>query len=176
MTHPIPDQKVNKVDDITRTYGLLLGHSTYRLELLTLSAAQHKRLEVIQNEGMRAILGCTKDTSAVAMRHVLDLPPASERHKLAQVSAYLKVAADENHPLHDKVGRPYTSRIKRGSEWMAQAATTIKESVSVGQIRLHAALSEIKDETEQFTQVVANLGRECREWAPTWPTLKLSQS
>ena len=30
VTHPIPDQKVNKVDDITRTYGLLLGHSTLK--------------------------------------------------------------------------------------------------------------------------------------------------
>ena len=49
---------------------------------------------------------------------------------------------------------------------MAQAATTIRESVSVGQIRLGAAWSEIEDETEQFTQVVATLGRECREWAP----------
>ena len=49
---------------------------------------------------------------------------------------------------------------------MAQVATTIKESVSVGQIRFVAAWSEIEDETEQFTQVVANLGRECREWAP----------
>ena len=145
---------------------LVVSVIEYGLGLLTLSAAQHKRLEVIQNEGMRAILGCTRDTSAAAMRHLLDFPPASERHKLAQVSAYLKVAADTNHPLHDKVGRSYTSRIKRGSEWMAQAATTIRESVSVGQIRLGAAWSEIEDETEQFTQVVATLGRECREWAP----------
>ena len=31
----------------------------------------------IQNEGMRAILGFTMDTSAVDMHHVIDLPPAS---------------------------------------------------------------------------------------------------
>ena len=49
---------------------------------------------------------------------------------------------------------------------MAQAATTIRESVSVGQIRLGEAWIEIEDETEQFTQVIATLGRECREWAP----------
>ena len=70
---------------------LVVSVIEYGLGLLTLSAAQHKRLEVIQNEGMRAILGCTRDTSAAAMRHLLDFPPASERHKLAQVSAYLKV-------------------------------------------------------------------------------------
>ena len=33
-------------------------------------------------------------------------------------------------------------------------------------MRLGAAWLEIEDETEQFTQVIATLGRECREWAP----------
>ena len=44
------------------------------LALVNLSDAQLKRLEVIQNEGMRTILGCTKDISAAAMRYTLDLP------------------------------------------------------------------------------------------------------
>lgn len=86
---------------------------------LTLSKAQLGRLEVIQKEGMRVILGCTKDTSAEAMRHLLDFPPAAGRHKLVQVSAYMKVAADESHPLHAKDGREYNSRLKRGKERMA---------------------------------------------------------
>ena len=84
--------------------ALILSVIEYGLGLLTLSKAQLDRLEVIQNEGMRAILGCTKDTSAQAMRHLLDFPPAAERYKLAQVRAYLKVTADEGHPLRAKVG------------------------------------------------------------------------
>ena len=146
--------------------ALVLSVIEYGQGLLTLSTAQLKRLEVIQNEGMRAILGCTKDTSSEAMRHLLDFPPAAERHKLAQVSAYLKVAADEGHPLHAKIGRQYTSRLKRGKEWMEQAADTISQSISVGQIRKGAMWKEMGEEADQYTHVIATLGRECREWAP----------
>ncbi len=52
---------------------LVLSQVNYGLGLLTLSATQARRLDVIQNEGMRAVLGCTRDTSATAMRHVLGL-------------------------------------------------------------------------------------------------------
>ena len=90
----------------------------YGFGLLTLSASQLKRLEVIQNEAMRAILGCTKDTSAEAMRHLLGFSTMAEFHKLAQVDAFLKVAADTKHPLHDKVGNRPGSKLKKGSEWM----------------------------------------------------------
>ena len=56
--------------------------------LLTLSATQLKRLEVIQIEGMRTILGCTRDTSAKAMQYLHGLPPIPDHyHKLAKVKA-----------------------------------------------------------------------------------------
>ena len=83
---------------------LVLSVVEYGFGLLTLSKSQLNRLEVIQNEAMRAILGCTRDTSAEAMRYILGFPTMAERHKLAQVKAFLKVSADENHPLHQKVG------------------------------------------------------------------------
>ena len=105
--------------------ALVVSVMEYGLGLLTLSKSQLQRLDVIQNEGMRAILGCTKDTSAEAMRHLLDLPTVSERHKLAQVKAFLKVASDKKHPLHDKIGRECNSRLNKGNEWKNQAAVTI---------------------------------------------------
>merc|ERR1711963_739972 len=55
--------------------ALVLSVVDYGLGLLTLSTSQLRRLDVIQNEGMRSILGCTKDTSSEAMRYALDLPP-----------------------------------------------------------------------------------------------------
>ena len=85
--------------------ALILSVVEYGLGLLTLSATQLKRLEVIQNEGMRAILGCTRDTSAEAMRYLLGFPTMSERYRLAQVKAFLKVSVDPSHHLHQKVGR-----------------------------------------------------------------------
>ena len=90
------------------------------------------------------------------------IPPAAECHKIMQVSAYLKVAADEGHPLHAKVGRQYASRLKRGKEWMAQAADTIAQSFSVGQVRKGATLKEIGNEAEQYSHVIATLSSECR--------------
>ena len=71
--------------------------------ILTLSETQLKRLEVIQNEGMRTILGCTRDTSAEAMRYLLDLTPITDRHKLAQVKAFGRLSADPGNPLHVKI-------------------------------------------------------------------------
>ena len=74
----------------------------YGLGLLTLSKAQHDRLEVIQYKGTKAnILEWTNDTSAEAMRHILYLPKVAGRHKLAKVSAYLKVAADTKRPFNE---------------------------------------------------------------------------
>ena len=111
--------------------ALVLSVVDYGLGLLTLSTAQLRRLDVIQNEGMRSILGCTKDTSAEAMRYALDLPPMEDRHKLAQVKAYTRVAADTSNPLHVKIGRTVTSRLKRGTERLTQASKTIESCTPV---------------------------------------------
>ena len=64
-----------------------MGHCTVILNrvdcgvgLLTLSKTQLNRLDVIQNEGVRTILVCTKDTTAAAMRYVLVYSAMQERH------------------------------------------------------------------------------------------------
>ena len=106
---------------------LVLSQIDYGLGILTLSATQLRRLDVIQNEGMRAILGCTKVTAAADMRFILGMPAIKECHKLAQVKAYLKVCADTKHPLHNKIGRETKIRLKRGTDWMIQAVLTIEE-------------------------------------------------
>ena len=49
---------------------LVLFVIEYGFGLLTMSKSQLNRLEVIQNEAMRAIHGCTRDTSAEAMRYI----------------------------------------------------------------------------------------------------------
>ena len=49
---------------------------------------------------------------------------------------------------------------------MEQAADTISQSISVGQIRKGAMWKEMGEEADQYTHVIATLGRECREWAP----------
>ena len=143
---------------------LVLSVINYGFGLLTLSTAQLNRLEIIQNESMRAILGCTKDTAAEAMRYLLGFPTMAERHKIAQVKAFLKVSEDKKHPLHSKVGQRPQSRLKRGAEWMTEATQTIENSVSVESIRRGAPWTYVDDYQEHYTKVVATLGRQCREW------------
>ena len=141
---------------------LVLSVVDYGFGLLTLSKTQLARLEVVQNQGMRTILGCTRATSCEAMRHLLDLASMPERHKKAQVQAYLKVSADKGHPLHSKVGRVVQSRLKRGTEWMNQASKTIADCCDVNNVRRGATWLPVEDDS--FVQVIATLGRECREW------------
>ena len=52
------------------------------------------------------------DTSAEAMRYILNLPLIEDRHKLAQVKAYTRVAADVSNPLHAKIGCDTKTRLK----------------------------------------------------------------
>ena len=141
---------------------LVLSVVDYGFGLLTLSKAQLTRLEGIQNQAMRIILGCTRDTSCEAMRHMLGLWTMPERHKLAQVKAYLKVSADPKHPLHEKVGRDTHSRLKRGTEWMNEASNTMSQCCNVANLRTGPSWVPVKD--DNFIQVIATLGRECREW------------
>ena len=112
---------------------------------------------------MRAILGCTRPTSAVGMRFVLDLPSMEQRHKIAQVKALLRVTADTEHPLHPTLSVTRTSRLKRGAAWIAQAQETVSQCCSIDAIRRGRDWIPALDEG-QFTSVVATLGRECREW------------
>ena len=102
-------------------HSLILSVVEYGLGLLTISSTQLNRLETIQDEAMRVILGCTRPTSTAAMRFVLDLSSMGQRHKLAQVKAMLRVTSDTEHPLHPSLNVPRTSRLKRGTSWMAQA-------------------------------------------------------
>ena len=122
--------------------------------------------ELNQNEGMISILGCTKDTSAEAVRYMLDLPPMDDRHKLAQVKDYTRVAADTSNPLHDTIGRVTTTRLKRGTEWLTQASQTIESCMSVDSVRKGEAWTPLQVDTQWFTEVISTLGRQCREWAP----------
>ena len=82
------------------------------------------------------------------------------------MKAYTRVAADTSNPLHVKIGRTVTSRLKRGTEWLTQASKTIESCTPVESVRKGEAWTKVQDDTESFTHVIATLGRECREWAP----------
>ena len=128
----------------------------YGFGLMTLADTHLNRLDSIQNEAMRIILGCTRDTSAAEMHHYyLDLPTMKERHQMAQVQAYLRVSSDETNPLHEKVGRITTSRLKRCTDWMSQVRNTISDGDA---IRRGKDWFEVHDPQKRFTTVLSTLG------------------
>ena len=69
----------------------------YGLGLTTMSQTNLLKLDGVQNEAMRVILGTTKDTPTETMRFMLDLPPMQTRPKVKQVKSYF--SAVENHPM-----------------------------------------------------------------------------
>jgi hypothetical protein len=68
-------------------HGLVLSVMEYALAMLTASQAQIQRLERVQNEEMRIILVCTRNTACRAMRHLLDFPAMEDRISLSGASA-----------------------------------------------------------------------------------------
>ena len=56
--------------------------SDYGLGLTALSQSNLLKLDRVQNEAMRVILGTTKDTPIEAMHYLLDLPSMEARHKV----------------------------------------------------------------------------------------------
>ena len=112
---------------------------------------------------MRTILGCTKGTSAEAMRYLLKIPTIAEKHKLTQVKAFLMVIADKTHALRRKLARDLLNRPKKGSEWMTEATRTIENSISVENIRKGVQWTVNDDYQNHDTKVIATLERECRE-------------
>ena len=106
--------------------SLVLSVIDYGLGLVTISKTQLQKLERIQNEAMRTVLGCTRDTSCAAMRYLLGLTSIEERHRLAQVRALFRIAQDKDHPLYSEIGTIKGSRIKRGKSWLAEAEDHIR--------------------------------------------------
>jgi hypothetical protein len=94
--------------------GLVLSVVEYALAIFTVSQTQIQRLEHIQNEAMRILLGCTRNTACRAMRHLLDFPAVKDSISLSRASVYLRVSADTRHSLRSEIGKEKASRLKRG--------------------------------------------------------------
>ena len=82
---------------------MVLSVIDYGLGLTTMSQTKLLKLDRVQNEAMRVILGTTKDTPTEAMRFVLDLPPMQTRQKVEQVKAYFSAVEIPHNPVHEAV-------------------------------------------------------------------------
>jgi hypothetical protein len=100
--------------------GLVLSVIEYALAILTHSNTQIDKLERIQNEAMRIMLGCTRNTSCRAMTFLLDFPTIQNRKSLCRARSYLRISADTQHPLHSNIRSKKGDRLKRGKSRMGQ--------------------------------------------------------
>ena len=108
---------------------MILSVIDYGLDLTTLSQSNQLKLDRVQNEAMRVILGTTKDTPIEAMRYLLDLP------SMGQVKVYLTVMQNPKHPLHAAVKEEKECRLARGRSWMGQAKQSIQHVCGLAKLK-----------------------------------------
>ena len=111
--------------------SVILSVIDYGMGLTTLSQSKMLKLDRVQNEATRVILGTTKDTPIENMRYLLDLPSMESRHKVEQVNAM----QNPKNPLHDSVKEEKGCRMARGRSWMGQAEQSIQHVCSLAELK-----------------------------------------
>ena len=101
------------------------------------------RLQVLQNQGMRLILGVPRGTSANMMRHQLQLLPVEHSAKLSRVELYRKIRGNTNHPLHTTINR------RQRNEW----TTEIQECHRLASRQLEEPTQLQRDNTAPWEQL-----------------------
>ena len=97
----------------------------YGLGLTTMAQTNLLKLDRVQNEVIRVILGTTTDTPTETMRSVLGLQPLKTRQKVEQVKPYLSAVENPHNPLHEAVKDTKGCRLGRDKSWMGQAENSI---------------------------------------------------
>ena len=146
--------------------SVILSVIDYGLGLTTLSQSNLLKLDRVQNEAMRVILGTTKDTPIETMRYLLDLPSMETRHKVEQVKAYLNAMQNPKNPLHDAVKGEQGCRLARGKSWMVQAEQSIQHVCSLTELKQVRDREKCPVEFKPYykTLLSENLGTHCHEW------------
>ena len=82
--------------------SVALSVTDYRLGLKTMAQTNLLKLDRVQNEAMRVILGTTKDKPTETMRFMLDLPPMQTRQKVEQNKKKSKKCSLSNYCLYSR--------------------------------------------------------------------------
>ena len=145
---------------------MILSVIDYGLGLTTLSQSNMLKLDRVQNEAMRVILGTTKDTPIETMRYLLDLPSMETRHKVEQVKVYLNAIQNPKNPVHDAAKEEKGCTLARGKSWMGQAEQSIQHVCSLIVLKQVKNWEKLPVEFKPYykTLLSEDLGTHCREW------------
>ena len=93
------------------------------------------KLDKVQNEAMRVILGTTNDTPTETMRFMIDLPPLKITQKVEQVKAYFSAVGNPHNPLHEAVKDTKGCRLGRSKSWMGQAEDSVLQVCQLTELK-----------------------------------------
>ena len=146
--------------------SVILSVIDYGLGFTTPSQSNLLKLDRVQNEAMRVILGTTKDTPIETMRYLLDLPSMETRHKVEQVKEYLNAMQNPKNPLHDAVEEEKGCRLERGKSWMGQVEQSIQHVCSLTELKQVRDWEKRPVEFKPYCKSLLseNLGTHCCEW------------
>ena len=124
------------------------------------------KVDRVQNEAMRVILGATKDTPTETTRFMLDLPPMQTRQKVEQVKAYFSAVENPHNPLHEAVKDIKGCRLERGKSWMGQADDSILQVCQLTECKQTKEWERYPNRFRRLCETLLpeNLGKRCREW------------
>ena len=101
------------------------------------------KLDTVQNEAIRVILGTTKDTPTEPTRFMLDLPLMQTRQKAEQVKAYFSAVKNPHNPLHKAVKGTKGCRLVRGKSWMGQAKNLNTASMQADRAQANQGVGKV---------------------------------
>ena len=144
--------------------SVILSVIDYGLGLKTLSQSNLLKLDRVQNEAMRVVLGTTKDAPIETMRYLLNLPSMETKHKVEQVKAYLNAMQNTKNPLRDAVKEEKGCRLAWGESWMGPAS--IQDVCSLAELKQVRDLEKRPAEFKPYykTLLSENLGTHYLEW------------
>ena len=115
--------------------SVVLNVTDYGLGLTTMARTNLLKLDRVQNEAMRVILGTTKDTHIGTRRFMLDLPPMQTRQKVEQVKAYFSAVENPHNPLYEAVKDTKGCRLGRGKSWVGQTEDSILQVCQLTELK-----------------------------------------
>jgi hypothetical protein len=147
---------------------LVVSIFEHALAIQTLSNKHIERLERIQNEAMRIIFGCTRDTSCRAPRYLLDLPTIENRIKMCRARSYLWVVADKRHPLHCDILKQKSNRLQTGQSRMGRAEDILEQIYNLKDLEPGEEWIQWPNDCSTLFNVCITLNTDCRMQNPVF--------
>ena len=156
---------------LTLYRSLILSRLTYGGEVVAACPTTLEKLDRVQTAALRIITGCTRDTSRVALRYMLDVPSVPEKLQTQRVFAVSRAGEEASHPLCDDV-RSLTRRapLRRLARpgWVRQACDTMRELRGRHILRDRPQFMRTPNDVAGRWTVIFkhSMDHSCRDWAP----------